>query len=291
QFAPSVYERCVRIVADTLQLSQLASQDQSIEAPDKDLVIVALDLISAIIQALGSDAQILVAINDGVVLQLVGLCMMDPVTDVRQSAFALLGDLAMHSFPLLLPQLSSIMQQLIPQIDRNFSHINVCNNAAWSAGEIALKAGSEIMATYVPELVPRLTLLLNNPATPGTLAENAAITLGRLGAVCPQQLAPSLGEFAERWCLVLTNVRDNEEKASAFHGFMSMIGANPAGISAAFPQFCQAALNWQTPEPALEDMFLQTFSGLRQMAGESWEANMGMFDPRMRELIRQRFHV
>ncbi|KAI8320666.1 ARM repeat-containing protein [Martensiomyces pterosporus] len=290
-FAQPVYERCVQIVGEALQLSQQASQDPTIEAPDKDLVIVALDLISAIIQALGDDAQALVAEHNGVVLQLVGMCMMDPVTDVRQSAFALLGDLAMHSFPLLLPQLDAIMQQLIPQVDRNFSHINVCNNAAWSVGEIALKAGEEHMKSYVNPLLERLVPLLNNENTPVTLAENAAITIGRLGLVCPSTVAPNLEVFAERWCAVLTNVRDNEEKSSAFQGMMTMIGNNPQGIAKAFLLFCQAAVGWQTPDAQLMDMFIQTFAGLKQLAGDNWEASMTMLDPQARELIMKNFHA
>ncbi|KAJ1966010.1 hypothetical protein GGI12_000384 [Dipsacomyces acuminosporus] len=290
-FAQPVYERCIQIVSEALQLSQQASLDPTIDAPDRDLVIVALDLISAIIQALGDDAQSLVASHNGVVLQLVGMCMMDSVTDVRQSAFALLGDLAMHSFPLLLPQLDAIMQQLIPQIDRNFAHINVCNNAAWSVGEIALKAGEENMKSYVNPLLERLVPLLNNDNTPLTLAENAAITIGRLGLVCPSVVAPNLEVFAERWCTILTSVRDNEEKSSAFQGMMTMIGNNPQGIAKAFLLFCQAAVNWQTPDAQLMEMFIQTFAGLKQLAGDNWEASMSMLDPQAREIILKHFHA
>ncbi|KAJ1933535.1 hypothetical protein GGF37_006695, partial [Kickxella alabastrina] len=286
-----VYKRCVHIVGETLQVCQQAAQDPSIEAPDRDLVIVSLDLISSIIQALGDDAQHLISDHNGVALQLVGMCMVDPVTDVRQSAFALLGDLAVHCFGLLQPQLDAIMQQLVPQIDRNYLHIHVCNNATWSVGEIALKAGEEAMQAYVNPLLERLVPLLNNEATPVTLAENAAITIGRLGLVCPAIVAPNLEVFAERWCRVLLSVKDNEEKSSAFRGMMTMIGTNPQGISKAFLFFCQAALNWQTPDPLLMEMFVQTFAGLKQLAGSEWEASMSMLDPHVRKLILDRFNA
>ncbi|KAJ1735016.1 hypothetical protein LPJ61_000769 [Coemansia biformis] len=290
-YAQSIYERSVHIVGETLQLSQQASQDPSVEAPNKDLVIVALDLISSVVQALGADSQLLVADHGGVALQLVGMCMVDAETDVRQSAFALLGDLAINCYALIQPQLDAIMQQLIPQIDRNFSHLNVCNNAAWSAGEIALKAGEEHMEGFVNPLLERLVPLLNNENTPLTLAENAAITIGRLGLVCPVVVAPNLEVFAQRWCFVLASVKDNDEKSSAFQGMMTMIGTNPHGISKAFLHFCQAAANWQTPDSRLLEMFVQTFAGLKQLAGGEWEASIGMLDPQSRQIIKERYNA
>lgn len=45
-----------------------------------------------------------------------------------------------------------------------------------------------------------------------------AITLGRLGVHCAQEVAPMLPEFIRAWCLALRNIRDNEEKESAFIG-------------------------------------------------------------------------
>ncbi|KAJ2449610.1 hypothetical protein EV183_004790 [Coemansia sp. RSA 2336] len=290
-YSQPIYERSVQIAGETLQMCQQAQQDPSLDAPNKDLVIVALDLISSIVQALGEESQQLIAQHNCVALQLVGMCMVDAETDVRQSAFALLGDLAMNCFVLIQPQLEGIMQQLIPQIDSDFTHLNVCNNAAWSAGEIALKAGDEVMQPYVSPLLERLVPLLNNANTPLTLAENAAITIGRLGLVCPSMVAPNLDAFAQRWCFVLASVKDNEEKASAFQGMMTMISANPHGISKAFLLFCQAAANWQTPDPRLMEMFVQTFAGLKQMAGNDWEASIGMLDPQSRQIIRERYNA
>ncbi|KAJ2764320.1 hypothetical protein IWQ56_004532, partial [Coemansia nantahalensis] len=290
-YARPIYERSVQIVGETLQLSQQAAQDPSFEAPNKDLAIVALDLISSIVQALGADSQSLVAEHNCVVLQLVGMCMVDAESEVRQSAFALLGDLAIHCYTLIQPQLDAIMQQLIPQIDRNYSHLNVCNNAAWSAGEIALQAGEEHMKAYVNPLLERLVPLLNNENTPLTLAENAAITIGRLGLVCPAMIAPNLEVFAQRWCYVLASVKDNAEKSSAFQGMMTLISANPPGISKAFLHFCQAAANWQTPDARLLDMFVQTFAGLKQMAGAEWESSVGMLDPQSRQVIKERYNA
>lgn len=45
----------------TLQQCQAAALNPTIEDPDKDYMIVALDLLSGIVQALNSDAEHLVA--------------------------------------------------------------------------------------------------------------------------------------------------------------------------------------------------------------------------------------
>ena len=85
------------------------------------------------------------------------------------------------------------MEQLITQNDPSFDYVNVCNNAAWSAGELALQAPKEMLSPFIQPLLERLVPLLNNPGTPSTLAENAAITLGRLGLVATDAIAHLLG--------------------------------------------------------------------------------------------------
>ena len=57
------------------------------------------------------------------------------------------------------------------------AHTSVCNNAAWSAGEIALKVGAE-MKDFIPMLAKPLVEVMNR-ANVRTLLENTAITLGR----------------------------------------------------------------------------------------------------------------
>jgi len=47
----------------------------------------------------------------------------------------------------------------------------------------------------------------------------------------PSLVAPLLPEFALNWCQALYEIRDNEEKDSAFRGFCTLVQANPAGIA------------------------------------------------------------
>ena len=53
----------------------------------------------------------------------------------------------------------------------------------------------------------------------------------------------------------LRNIRDNEEKDSAFRGVCAMIGHNPQGAVLDFIFFCDAVASWVAPKQDLKDMF------------------------------------
>jgi transportin-1 len=123
---------------------------------------------------------------------------------------------------------------IVEQIQRraNPMEISVCNNATWSSGEIALQLGAEIRP-FVAHLLPHLVEIINveNMYHRGrTLQENAAITIGRLGCVCPEELAQHLDKFAGGWCRALRDMRDNLEKESAFLGMCKLVALNPSGV-------------------------------------------------------------
>ena len=82
-----------------------------------------------------------------------------------------------------------------------------------------------------------------------------AITIGRLGYVCPQDVAPALQQFIRPWCTSLRNIRDNEEKDSAFRGICAMVSVNPGGVVNDFIYFCDAIASWVAPKPDLKHMF------------------------------------
>lgn len=141
----------------------------------------------------------------------------------------------------------------------NPEFISVCNNAIWAIGEIAIKLGGE-MSAYVPMLIEPLIEIINKPNTPKTLLENTAITIGRLGLVCPAQLSPYLQSFIRVWCSSLRSIRDNDEKDSAFRGVCHLISLNPAGVVNDFVFFCDAIASWNNPKPDLKDMFFKVSS-------------------------------
>lgn len=120
---------------------------------------------------------------------------------MRQSAFALIGDIAIATFPYLKTHLNSLMPVLIEHVDPtvDMAYFAVCNNACWAIGEIAVRCPE--LSVYVQPLSGKLISLINHPEISRTLRENAAITLGRLGLVGPDILAPHLNLFSENWCV------------------------------------------------------------------------------------------
>lgn len=73
------------------------------------------------------------------ILQLLYQCMQDPMAEVRQSSFALLGDLTKACFQHVQPYVAEFLPILAANLNPEL--ISVCNNATWAIGEIAVKMG------------------------------------------------------------------------------------------------------------------------------------------------------
>ena len=117
-FAQPVFERCIRLIHTTLEADQMAAASQ-VDPPDKELLVCALDLISGMAEGLGASIEPLVASASasGVVLTTYLFeCMKDPQADVRQSAFALVGDLARACIGQLVPALPQYLPLLTQQL-------------------------------------------------------------------------------------------------------------------------------------------------------------------------------
>ena len=56
----------------------------------------------------------------------------------------------------------------------------------------------------------------------------------------PGLVAPHLHEFAQAWCQALYEIRDNEEKDSAFRGLCTLVQTNPAGMA----KVCLSQVDW-----------------------------------------------
>lgn len=290
-YCEPVFRRCVSLVEQTLNqnmpsMANAAHPDQ-FEAPDKDFVIVALDLLSGLAEGLDGHMESLVMSSN--IMQLLYQCMQDLMPEVRQSSFALLGDLTKACFQHVNPCISDFLpilgQNLNPEI------ISVCNNATWAIGEISVKLGRD-MKPYIPMVLTQLVTIINRPNTPKTLLENTAITIGRLGYVCPEEVAPMLQQFIRPWCSSLRNIRDNEEKDSAFRGICSMIRVNPGGVVHDFIFFCDAVASWVNPKADLKQTFHEILHGFKNQVGnENWQRFSEQFPPALKERLTANYGV
>uniref|UniRef100_A0A8B9H7Z7 Transportin-1 n=1 Tax=Astyanax mexicanus TaxID=7994 RepID=A0A8B9H7Z7_ASTMX len=281
-YCEPVYQRCVTLVQKTLAQAMMYNQHpEQYEAPDKDFMIVALDLLSGLAEGLGGHVEQLVARSN--IMTLLFQCMQDTMPEVRQSSFALLGDLTKACFLHVKPCIAEFMPILGLNLNPEF--ISVCNNATWAIGEISIQMGVE-MEPYVGLVLNNLVEIINRPNTPKTLLENTAITIGRLGYVCPQEVAPMLPQFIRPWCQSLRNIRDNEEKDSAFRGICLMIGVNPGGVVQDFIFFCDAVASWVNPKEDLRDMFYKILHGFKDQVGEeNWQQFSEQFPPQLKERL------
>lgn len=271
RYAPGIFTRCMHIIHRNLEETMLAVSNTALEVPDKDFLVTSLDLVSAIIQALQPQSSATLVASSPRFFDLLAMCMKDDNNDVRQSAYALLGDCAIYVFRQLQPSLPTILEILISQleltqvmIDGEETGYSVINNACWSVGEIAMRQ-KEGMQPYVERLLQKIATILFDSKVPESLNENAAIALGRLGIGCSHQLAPHLAQIAPRFLRAIKNVMWTDEKGHALTGFMQIILANPSAMEQCllefFGEMSEANMNLVTgPAPnskALRETFQQ----------------------------------
>lgn len=105
-YCEPVFQRCVSLVAQTLHQTQVAlANPEHFSVPDKEFMIVALDLLSGLAEGLESHIEKLVAHSN--LLSLLYQCMQDNTSEVRQSSFALLGDLTKACFQHVRPHVGT----------------------------------------------------------------------------------------------------------------------------------------------------------------------------------------
>lgn len=294
-YAGPVFERCTNIVHGSLLQYQAYQQNPEMDEPDRSFLVVALDLLSGLTQGLGLNLQASINRSHPNILSLLVICLKHPQAPVRQSAYALVGDLAMNCFDLLRPYAPAIMNELIEQLDPEpkVEFISACNNAAWSVGEVALRYGRDDaeFRQWVQPLISRLIPILLHPKAPRSLHENAAVSIGRIGLMHPAMVAPLLPEFAQAWCQALYEIRDNDEKDSAFRGFCTLVQVNPAGIMKSLLWFCNAIVRWNRPSNDLNTMFQQILAGFKQHDPAGWAQQIAGFPPAIQERLAQRYGV
>ncbi|KAI0225292.1 hypothetical protein L0F63_002794 [Massospora cicadina] len=288
QYTVPVYQRCVRISAQVLQQDQMYKSNPGLPEPDKDFIIVSLDLLSAIVQGMGEQIFELANSSQPSLVNIVASCIGDDNSEVCQSAYAVLGDLTINCYRILEPHMAEILKHMITNFRGHVQHINLCNNVIWSSGEIALKMG-EPMLPYITPLLQEYIPLINAESSSKSLGENLAIALGRFGLVFPDTVAPHLPHFAAGMCKSLKQIEDNQEKDSAFQGLCVMAQRNPGGLQHSFVLFCLAVENFQAPSERCSALLRQVLQMYKELSGPSWDQFVGGFNETTQMNLRARF--
>ncbi|KAF7424984.1 hypothetical protein PC9H_010295 [Pleurotus ostreatus] len=286
-YAGPIFERCSNIIQKLLPEYQ---QNPELEEP---FFVRALQLLSGLTQGLGMALEPF--LSQSQLVQLVTLCLKLPQALARQSAYELIGELAMSCFTILRPHMPAIMPGLMLQLDLEpeFGFVNTSKNATWSIGEVALRYGrdDQEFQQWVNPLIARLIPILLHPKAPPTLHKNAVVLIGIIGLVHPDLVAPHLPQFAQVWCESVHGVWDDKEKDTAFRGFCTLVQTNPAGISKSLLWFCDAIVRWTQLSAVLDHMFRRLLQGLKGNEVIEWAAQVPQFPPVIQERLAARYGV
>ena len=262
-FAENAFMHLVDI-ADRMRAGAASGAYEKEEADE--FIIGALDALSGMIEGLGAGSESL--IRRSAIREIIVLCISsDSNPDVRQSAFAVIGDIACFSFPHIYISLRDIVNASLAHLEpASVTHANMgaCNNAAWSLGEITLRCSPEDVKEYSLPALERIVPILMAPTggIPRSLLENVAVLLGRIAKVSPEPIALHALVFLGQWCGVLRNIRDGPEKRDAFIGLCIIIRSmnfenllrgmskedsyrNVSKISSFWRPLCEAAASWK----------------------------------------------
>ncbi|OVA15947.1 Importin-beta [Macleaya cordata] len=285
QFAEPVFQRCINLI----QTQQLAKVDPvSAGVPyEKEFIVCSLDLLSGLAEGLGSGVESLVAQSN--LRDLLLQCCRDDALDVRQSALALLGDLARVCPAHLHPSLSEFLNVAAKQLNTPElkETVSVANNACWAIGELAVKVRHEISPVVMTVISCLVPILQNAQGLNKSLIENSAITLGRLAWVCPELVSPHMEHFMQAWCTALSMIRDDIEKEDAFRGLCAMVRANPSGALSSLVYMCIAIASWhEIRSEDLHNEVCQVLNGYKQMLRDgAWEQCMSALEPPVKEKL------
>ncbi|XP_018440559.1 transportin-1 isoform X2 [Raphanus sativus] len=277
-FAQPIFQRCM----DIIQLQHLAKVDPASAGAqyDREFIVCSLDLLSGLTEGLGSGIESLVSPSN--LRDLLLKCCMDEASDVRQSAFALMGDLA-RVFPAYLqPRMVEFLEIASQQLSANLirENLSVANNACWAIGELAVKVRQEV-SPIVTNVVSSLGLILQHgEAVNKSLVENSAITLGRLAWIRPDLVAPHMEHFMKPW------VRDDIEKEDAFRGLCAVVKVNPSGGVSSLVFICIAIASWhEIRSEDVKNEVSQVLNGYKQLLGNSWAECLSALEPPVKERL------
>ncbi|KAF3967822.1 hypothetical protein CMV_008224 [Castanea mollissima] len=285
QFAEPVFQRCINII-QTQQLAKVDTVSAGVQY-DKEFIVCCLDLLSGLAEGLGSGIESLVSHSN--LRDLLLQCCMDDASDVRQSAFALLGDLARVCPVHLRPRLSEFLDIAAKQLTspKLKETVSVANNACWSIGELAVKVRQEIAPVVMTVISCLVPILQHVEEVNKSLIENSAITLGRLAWVCPELVSPHMEHFMQAWCSALSMIRDDIEKEDAFRGLCAMVKANPSGALSSLVFMCKAIASWhEIRSEDLHNDICEVLRGYKQMLRNgAWDQCMSALEPPVKDKL------
>lgn len=167
---------------------------------------------------------------------------------VRQSSLALMGDMIKSSPEFVAPAIPTLLPLVVENLSQR-EHRKVCSNAAWAFGELITTMGDMVVSQQVEPALTRLVTILNSEDVHPNVMVNVTITLGKLGRISTDRVAPTFHTFAETMCLAVAEISDTYEKNLAFEGLCMIAQRNPQPLMESAHQFVVAVVSWAELEP------------------------------------------
>lgn len=293
-YAEAVFSRCVEISDRARAAASAGAVDKS-EADE--FVVCGLDAISGLVEGLGAGVESLVARS--ALREVVVAACNDEDPDVRQSGFALVGDLAGACPVHLKASIGDIVGAALANLQPvAVTQINMkaCNNATWALGQLAVACSPEELDPFALPALDRLAVLLSAPVggLPRSLVHNAAIALGRVAWRRPELVAPHAALYLGPWCGALRGIGDGKEKEHAFLGMCAVLKLNPDAGAGAFTALCAAVVSWrEVTNEALRNDLTQLMRGYKAQLVSlgQWEAALASLTPAAANKLVEMCHL
>jgi transportin-2 len=242
--AKEIFERGFGMLQWHMTVRQRAAQGTE-ELPEHEFVVTSADLLTGLFEALGASLQPLVEANQPTFINIVLACLSDETPEVRQSGFALLGEIS-RSCPVYA---QSCLATVFPALLQNFSAFNertygVVSNAAWCIrmiieNQMELDGTPVLSTTHFSQLFNAQTTILCNPElTPEmrNMAENLCLGLGVImhrdpSSVDTAAFAASCKPFLE----YTRNIKSMTEKDDPLRGFLDLCISREMAVVAQYP--------------------------------------------------------
>ncbi|ODV85828.1 hypothetical protein CANARDRAFT_27913 [[Candida] arabinofermentans NRRL YB-2248] len=303
-YAIPVYQRALRILTTCIEQVNLSNDDPNFDAPEKDFIVTSIDLIDGLVQGLTAHSGALIQQFDTAevsLMKLLIICFDDPTNDIRQSAYALLGDLCIFLLDVIvLPNLHEVMVCIGNEItNRTFASSAACNNAVWALGEISLRVPRDTFKPYLSNFMNVLIPLLISSDVEQTVLENASITIGRFGSLNACDMGIYSPQVLTPWCGFMMYIEENEEKETSFEGMCNIITANPTALNVGdesgrkgLKQLIDCIAIYENPGERLATMFHLLLNGFKSGLGEAgWNSILRELDGYSIESLNVRYGV
>lgn len=290
QYAPQIMQRSLQLSQSCLVRIHAAIIEEGARgetgiydvAVESDVCMLALDIVGALARGFQHDLLPIthsspISIESLLVAALEGANIS---VNVKQAAYALVGDLVVHCPSALSCHVSigRIVQAISRDMDvmQGTTSSGAANNAVWALGELIVRFTPQLsnsLSSLSASLCRILGEYRDNSVSRGYL-ENVAVTLGRsLASVAPPQ---KLSAIMANWFDLIATVSNPDERSTAWSPMLSVILKDPSTFlrpDAILP-LCQAVSVYRDAPPQLEASFHSLLSLLRdQLVGTaSWQS-------------------